>query len=191
MRVQPTRRLVLQSVGLAAAGILLPGCNDQGVIVLELSDASGFTFFDPETATILLDVADLMIPRTSTPGAADTDSVLYLDQLMQGWASRATRDQMLAWPTMLNAYARQQTGLEYRRLQSEQRLQLLVEIDRISFSEDADPDFEPAYRRLKALIFHIHYSSEAANPDYVHVPGQYRGNVSLSEYRQLTEDARF
>jgi hypothetical protein len=103
-----------------------------------------------------------MIPRTSTPGATDTGTVLYLDQLMRGWASQATQTRILEWPTLLDAYSQQQTGLEYRRLQPDQRLQLLVEMDRVSLREGADRDFAPGYRRLKALIFHIHYSSDAA-----------------------------
>lgn len=186
-----TRRILLSTGGLALAGLSLSGCENRDAIELDLSDVTGFSVFDRATATILLDVADLMIPRTDTPGAGDTGTVLYLDQLMDHWASAASRAEILGFPAQLDGHARESVGRAFRSLSRQARFRLLEDMDQASFAVGERPGFSAAYRTLKRLVFHIHYTSEAANPDYVAVPGQYLGDVSAAELRALVDDARF
>lgn len=186
-----TRRIFLSTSTLALAGIALTGCDNRDAVVLDLTDVTDFSTFDRPTATTLLDVADLMIPRTETPGAGDTATIQYLDQLMDRWASRASQAEILDFPAQLDRHAHQRAGRAYRSLTREARFELLTDMDNVSFADGTKPDFARAYRKLKRLIFHIHYTSEAANPDYLAVPGQYRGNVSEAEYQALVDDARF
>ena len=186
-----TRRLVLNAGFLAAAGIVLSGCGRGDQFQLEVSANRPFGFFSENQANVLSDVADIMIPQTETAGAAQTGTVLYLDELMQTWAADNTKFEFQNFVESLDAYALKRHQNTYLSLPAEVRLKLLREIDAASFSEA--PEIEPvkAFRRVKWLIFHIHYTSEAANPDFVLIPGQYRGSVSEAEYSALVAENRY
>ena len=189
--VEVTRRIVLNAGLLAAAGIALSGCERNEELPLEVSASGSFSYFSPAQAAVLSDVANIMIPRTESVGAADTGTILYLDQLMQTWASEATRLEISAFVESLDAHARATRQDKYLKLSDQVRRDLLQEIDTASFSETSDIPPVKSYKRVKWLIFHIHYTSEAANPDFILIPGQYRGDVSEAEYLALVEDNRY
>ena len=186
-----TRRLFLKTGALTIAGLSLIGCDTSGQIDLGLAPGQSFGFFARAEAAILLDIADLMIPKTETVGAADTDTALYLDQLMQNWASEESQRAILAAVQRFDELAMAQTNTAYLDLEKAERSALITEVDANSFDSEKDTEGAVAYRLLKRLVFHIHYSSEAANPDFVLVPGQYRGDLSEREYRALVDETRF
>jgi hypothetical protein len=182
---------VLNAGLLATAGIALSGCGRGDKLQLEVSDNGPFGFFSATEANMLSDVADIMIPQTETVGAAQTGTILYLDQLMQTWAAEATKLELQSFVESLNAHAQATHQSAYLNLPANVRHALLQEIDAASFSEAPQAAPVKAYKRVKWLIFHIHYTSEAANPDFVLIPGQYRGDVSETEYSALVEENRF
>ena len=189
-----SRRLFLNVGTLALAGLALPGCERRGAIEIALSSDPVFEYFEPDHANILRDVANIMIPRTDTAGALDTNTILYLDQLMMTWAGSATKSEILDFIARLDQHADDTHQSRYLDLPEALRIDLIREIDRDSFSAPPDSTpiaLAPSYRRIKALIFHIHYSSEAANPDFVLIPGQYKGDISEAEYLTLVEDNRY
>ena len=186
-----TRRLVLNAGLLTVFGIAVSGCGRQDELQLAVSDEEPFGVFSTTQAKILSDVADIMIPQTETVGAAQTKTVHFLDQLMQTWAGEATKTEFQSFIESLDAYAQANHQNSYLSLPADVRQAMLEEIDTASFSETPDASSVKAYRRVKWLIFHIHYTSEAANPDFVLVPGQYRGDISETEYYALVEENRW
>lgn len=145
------------------------------------SDAS---FFNAEQMTLVHDIADIMIPATSTPGASDSRSAQVLDELMVSWATEATRRQITSFLAQLNEKARSISGQEYLLMPKESRLAFLSEIDRNAF-EKTTSSFLVAYKRFKELIFHIHYTSKEANTNFILVPGGYKGNLSWDELQAI------
>lgn len=186
-----TRRIVLNAGLLTAAGFALASCGPHDAHTLERTTDPKFGYFTPDQSALLLDVADIMIPSTDTAGAADSETILYLDQLMQNWASQATKLQINRFVDKLNAKALDGHRSAYLDLPKDIRRAVLQEIDAESFGAPADNNDAATYRRVKWLIFHIHHSSEAANPDFVLIPGQYRGDISESDYLALVEDNRY
>lgn len=147
---------------------------------------SNATFFNAEEMTLLYDIADIMIPSTDTPGASDSHSAQVLDELMVTWASPNTQQQFKTFLSQFKAKARNTSGKEYVLMSREDRLALLIDIDESAFDASAS-DFLVIYKRLKALIFHIHYSSEIANPNFFLVPGGYRGSLTQDELNVIYE----
>ena len=190
-RAEISRRIFLNAGFLATAGIAVSGCGRTAEIEIDLAANQAFEYFEPDEGNILLDVADIMIPRTDTAGAKDTNSVLYLDQLMATWAGDSTKLEIRQFTQALNQYVVTVHGSQYLESPEALRVDILREIDRTSFSDSEDMDIAESYRRLKWLIFHIHYTSEAANSDFVLIPGQYRGNLSEAEYAALVEENRY
>ncbi|MEL7031012.1 MAG: gluconate 2-dehydrogenase subunit 3 family protein [Pseudomonadota bacterium] len=186
-----TRRLFLKSSALSLAGLSLAGCDPSGQIDLEIESEPSFEFFDRQHAAILQNVADLMIPSTETVGAADTGTALYLDQLMQKWASEESQRAVLSAVQHFDGLASDLDGTSYLELDDATRFALVGDVDAASFGASLDTEQASAYRLLKRLIFHIHYSSEAANPDFVLIPGQYRGDLSAREYEALVDENRY
>ncbi|MEL7541794.1 MAG: gluconate 2-dehydrogenase subunit 3 family protein [Pseudomonadota bacterium] len=186
-----TRRLFLKASALSLAGLSLVGCEPSGQIDLDLAGEPFFSFFTPADAAILLSVAEAMIPTTDTVGARETHAVLYLDQLMLTWASAASQTAIVLAVRRFDELALAQAGAPYLDLAEDARIALVSELDAASFGAERDTDPAAAYRLLKRLIFHIHYSSEAANPDFVLIPGQYRGDLSEQEYTALVEENRY
>ena len=189
--VKITRRLVLNAGLLATAGIALSGCGRGDELKLDITEEGRFGFFSETEARVFSDVANIMIPQTETVGAAQTGTVLYLDELMQTWAADATKLELRSFVESLDAHALETHQDKYLNLPTEVRQALLQEIDTASFSDASNLTPVKAYKRVKWLIFHIHYTSEAANPDFVLIPGQYRGDVSGAEYAALIEENRY
>lgn len=141
-------------------------------------------FFSAEQLTLVYDIADIMIPTTDTPGASDSHTAQVLDALMVSWASSNTQQQLTAFLSELRDRARSSNNKDFLLMPREERQAFLVEIDSHAFEKTTSP-FLVAYKRLKALIFHIHYSSKEANPDFFLVPGGYRGTLSLEELHAI------
>lgn len=189
--VRFTRRLVLNAGVLAAAGVALSGCGGGNEVHLEALDDAAFGFFSPTQAAVLSDVADIMIPKTETVGARDTRTIQYLDQLMQTWAADATKLEVTDFVEQLDSHAQATHQNSYLDLSADLRRDLLQDLDTDSFSDRSDANSVKSYRRVKWLIFHIHYTSEATNPDFILIPGQYLGDVSEAEYLALVEENRY
>lgn len=186
-----TRRLVLHAGLLAAAGFALSGCGRDDELHLEASDIASYGFLSHAQAAVLSDVADIMIPRTETAGASDTRTIQYLDQLMQTWAGETTKLEVDDFIERLENRAQATHQTAYLNLPDDVRRNLLQGIDKASFAESSGDASGTSYRRVKWLIFHIHYTSEAANPDFILIPGQYHGDVSETEYLALVEENRY
>ena len=138
-------------------------------------------FFSSNELTILTDVANLMIPKTDTPGASDAHVPEVLDPLMLTWAGANTKKQFRDSIKQLDHLANETYKSLYTDLNPQERFTMLNELDKLAFANKAT-SLSQNYRKLKEVIFHIYYTSEEANPDYVRFPGTYKGCLSKTEY---------
>lgn len=142
-------------------------------------------FFNAREMALLTDVAEIMIPATDTPGATAANVPGVIDGLMLDWAVPATRMQFRQALADIDAKAAPHGFMD--RPPAE-RAALLTGIDIAAFQGQGPAD--QAYRRLKQLIWYAYFTSEGADPDYVAVPGQYRGDLTRGEMKQLVMGAR-
>lgn len=136
-------------------------------------------FLDPAEMSLLHEMAEAMIPRTDTPGAADAAVPGFIDGLMIDWAGEGARAQLRRAITDYRILA------DAAGRSSAARLEAMVELDRRSFAAPAGDAGAEAYRWLKRLVFLAYRTSEAAFTRYVPNPGSYRGNLSRPEYDAL------
>ena len=136
-------------------------------------------FLSSPDFALLRDLAEAMIPRTDTPGAADAGVPEFIDGLMIDWAGEGARAQLARvlgdYRTLSLARGKNRTA----------KMQAVEELDRRSFAAPADDAGADAYRWLKRLVFLAYRTSEAAFTSYVPNPGKYRGNLSRTEYDAL------
>lgn len=147
---------------------------------------SDAVFFDAEQFTLVYDIADIMIPRSDTPGATDSHTAQVLDKLMISWAAPSTQQQFTLFLSEFLQRAKNAFKANYLSLSKERRQSFVEQIDETAFETD-ESDFSVAYKRFKTLVFHIHYSSEIANPNFFLVPGGYRGSLSKKELNAIYE----
>lgn len=141
-------------------------------------------FFTADELRLLADVAEMMIPATDTPGARAANVQGVIDGLMVDWAVPETQATI---HTALADIDRAAGAGGLSALSPADALSFLTLYDARAFADRALPASAP-YRLLKRLIFHAYFTSEGADPDYVAVPGTYRGDIDLTEYRQLVAE---
>lgn len=183
-----TRRFMLGGALVTVTALHLTGCSapDTGVTRI---DQRG-QFFTADELTLLNDVAEIMIPRTDTPGAADAEVAAVVDGLMLTWAIEPTRQQFRRALAAFDTKAKSDFGKGYVKLMPEDRLSLVTALDVAAFSE-TPPDNADDYKRLKELIFRVFYTSEEGSADHVPIPGGYYGNLTLEEYQDLMEERAY
>ncbi len=183
-----TRRFMLGGALVTVTALHLTGCSapDTGIVHF---DTDG-QFFTASELTRLNDVAEIMIPRTDTPGAADAEVAAVVDGLMLTWAIEPTRQQFRDMLAAFDAKAKSDFGKDYEKLLPEERLTLVEAIDTAAFSE-TPPESAEDYKRLKDLVFRVFYTSEEASADHVPIPGGYYGNLTLEEYEALMDERAY
>src|SRR3954451_14290354 len=86
--------MMLDRRQLLAYAITLVGASSTGVMTAYAATgpagAPEHYFSEPRRA-LLDSVADVMIPRTDTPGALDVGAPAYMDRMMARWSSQETR----------------------------------------------------------------------------------------------------
>lgn len=154
------RRKALQALGVAAGTPLLSSpfetLLEVGRAARGAGQADGLQALSAEQASLAMELAEIILPRTGTPGATDADVVGFIDTLMAGWMSAeesASVAQGLAW---VDQRAAQQHGRGFVACSAEQRLELVEQFDRevaelLAADEAApadeyleDPDGQPA-----------------------------------------------
>lgn len=180
-----SRRLFIGATTLVVAAPLLSAGINKKLALLEVEKDG--QFFTAKELTLLSDVAEIMIPRTTTPGAYDAHVAIVLDALMISWAGKKTKKQFQTVLQQINTLAQNTLATDYIALPKANRVALIEELDKSSFSKKKTT-LSVNYRRLKEMIFHLYYTSEEANPDFVLIPGQYQGNLTKAQYAMLTNE---
>lgn len=121
-------------------------------------------YFSAEDMTLLIDVAEIMIPKTQTPGATDAHVIPVLDGLMLTWAGSETKKQYKYVIEQIESLAKNSFDASYRTLDKATRTTLISELDKTAFANKTT-DLSKSYRKLKEIIFHVYYTSEEANPN--------------------------
>lgn len=137
-------------------------------------------FFTARELTILTDVAEIMIPRTELPGALDANVIGVLDALMLSWAGKETKQRYTFIVKQIDLIAQSSFKVKYQCASKSDRESLLIELDKQAFTE-RETELSKSYRKLKEMIFHIFYTSEEANPNFMLVPGTYKGEITKNK----------
>jgi len=170
-----TRREVLQGMIIAIGGSsLLSACK--GVARVVASSSQGMRFYSEQEVALVSRLAELIIPRTDTPGALDVNVPGFLDGLMAEWANGATgrehRAELAGLGRML--------GNEFLSVPLNAAEQQLAQFDAAAF--DGLPTRYSGYRSLKGLITQAYFASEDGallEQRWVAVPGRWDPCVEI------------
>jgi gluconate 2-dehydrogenase gamma chain len=132
-------------------------------------------FFGAAQYSLLETVADIIIPRTDTPGAIDAGVPAAFDALMKNWAAPERQEQFRTLLEEIDQAARDK-GSRLLALGRARRAEVLVAFDK---SKTGDK----VYRKFKELVLTLYYLSEVGATQelrYEHVPGRWEASVKMT-----------
>lgn len=134
-------------------------------------------------------MAEAILPRTETPGAADVGASEFIDLILTEWSEEADRKRFLAGIADVDARSNSVFGKDFVDCQTVQQSQILVDLGekmardvaRVNDQRVSEGDFPVDtnfYAMMRRLILTAYYTSEAGATEELHfeiVPGRYEG----------------
>lgn len=145
--------------------------------------ATGPRFFSPPQNDVIASVADIVIPRTDTPGAIDIGAPLFIDQMFKDVYTKAEQQRYLG---ALKAFD-QAGGKPFAQLDETQRKALVNKLhgEALATKHGSTPppaaDFVLMTKKLTMLAFFMSQPGCTQILQYDPVPGALRSDIPLSQ----------
>lgn len=142
-------------------------------------------FFNADQAAVMAEVAEIIIPKTETPGAKDTGVPAFMDLMLKDCYSAEDQKRFLEGVTALDAEAEKNYSNGFLDCSPEQQKELVhrVHSEAIAAVRSGNPPKErPFILMAKELTMLGFFTSEAGATqvlNYVPVPGSYQGCVPM------------
>jgi gluconate 2-dehydrogenase gamma chain len=197
MSLQPTlnRRDLLKRVAYLMGGAistpamlgLLQGCSSK-------KQSSEWTpsFLSTAQGAIVAEIAEIMIPRTDTPGAKDVGVPAFIDTILKDAYPKKDQDRYLTGLQQFEQRSREAHGKPFVELEPQQQLALVREFHDVAVQDAEDRELDDDHARenrpfilmTKELTMLGFFTSEVGATQvlqYSAVPGPYRGCVPLAQ----------
>ena len=144
-------------------------------------------FFAEDQASIVTDVAEIIIPRTDTPGAKDMGVPSFIDQMLKEVYSKEDQEFFLTGMKEFNDGSESEFGDVFSGLDEEDQTAYVKKVH--DAAVEAENNTKPAPKRpfilmMKELTMLGYFTSEPGATQvlqYDAVPGAYHGCIPLSE----------
>lgn len=171
-----TRREVLQGMIISIGGAsMLSACG--GIASIAATDQAQSTrFYNDEELALVSRLADLIIPRTDTPGALDVNVPGFLDSLMADWANAETQASHHQYISQIKS----SLSGNFIDLPESTAIAELEKYDGAAYSGQG---LHRGYRSLKGLITQAYFASEDGalkERKWVATPGRWDPCVEIS-----------
>jgi gluconate 2-dehydrogenase gamma chain len=163
----------------AIAGIL-KGCTAKPTIDWKP------VFVAEDQGILITQVAEIIIPKTDTPGAKDTGVPGFIDLMLKDVYPKEDQDRFLEGLTTFDEEAKKAYGDPFIELTAEQQAEHVKKVhdEAITVQKGEQPPPRPFILMMKELTMLGFFTSEAGATQvlqYVAVPGAYKGCIPLSE----------
>jgi gluconate 2-dehydrogenase gamma chain len=143
-------------------------------------------FLNENQASIVSQVAEIIIPRTDTPGAKDAGVPAFIDQMLKECYSAEDQKRFTEGLQAFNEEAKKAYGEDFWDLDDEDQTAFVTKVHEaaIQESKDANPENRPFILMMKELTMLGFFTSQPGATQvlqYVAVPGAYHGCISVSE----------
>jgi len=144
-------------------------------------------FLKEEQASVVSTVAEIIIPRTDTPGAKDAGVPAFIDQMLKEVYSEEDQKFFIDGLNAFNEEAKKEYGEVFADLDEEDQTAFVKKIHDAAIEAEKNtqsPPKRPFVLMMKELTMLGFFTSEPGATQvlqYVPVPGAYKGCVPLSE----------
>ena len=171
------RRDLLRLLGSSAILPFLPKSSEAltrfGQAIHQAAANGQLETLKPAQGQLVSAVADVVLPRTDTPGATDIGVTAFVDRIVGQWYNQEERSQFLAGLADLDRRA----GGDFLTLTPDRKLALLQSLDG---AEGPPTSAEAAFNRLKSLTIYGYFTSEKVMKEVTRdplIPGRFQGCV--------------
>jgi glucoside 3-dehydrogenase (cytochrome c) hitch-hiker subunit len=178
------RRHLLQLLGAAATLPFVPRDAEAALAFGGRAHASAagrpLQVLTPDQDAVVTLVAEMIIPRTDTPGATDVEVTRFIDLLLAEWYPDEEREQYLAGLADLDRRARESRGSGFVDLDEAARAGLLASLDQ---ADGPAGGAERFFTRTKSLTIYGYFTSQRVMEDVLRtpvIPGRFDGCVPLT-----------
>lgn len=174
-RRESVKRMALGMTGILSAstlGYVLNGCATQ-------EQAAPVGIFSGEQMTLIREMADLIIPKTDTPGALEAGVPEFVAMMVEECYPAEAQQEFKTGLDALAQRSKTEMGGDFADLAPEKKVELLTKVDQEAFDarEENKPHF---FRTMKDLTVLGYFTSEPGTTqalNYVPVPGKYEGCI--------------
>ncbi len=173
------RRDALRALGAAAAFTLMPRTAQAAWERVSLAPSAPFRALTDERADLIAEIADIIIPRTDTPGANDVGVTAFIDVIVAEYYSDDERAVFLSGVDSIGVKVKAAGATSLATMQPAARAALLDALDQ---PKDRQAPDVRAWSRLKGLVVHGYFTSERVQKDVlktVIMPGRFDGNAPM------------
>ena len=150
----------------------------------------GFTpaFLNADQAALVSEVAEIIIPKTDTPGAKEAGVPAFIDTLVKDCYKKEDQDSFLSGLADFDKGAKDSYGDAFVDLDPEKQVEYVTKVHNDALAawkaSDAKDKVRPFILTVKELTVVGFFTSEPGATQvlqYVAVPGAYKGCLPLSE----------
>ena len=147
-------------------------------------------FFTAAQAALVSEVAEIMIPRTDTPGAKDVGVPAFIDTMLKETYSKTDQDRYVQGLQQFEQKANDVHGRPFIELKAEQQQELVREVHDAALKAARENELvdrrenRPFMLMTKELTMLGFFTSEVGATQilqYTAVPGPFRGCIPLSQ----------
>jgi hypothetical protein len=187
------RRDAIAQIAFLAGGSLAARFAQAALRGAPLHSRPAQSAFTDEQRTMIEHLAELIIPRTDTPGAIDAGIPVFIDQIVSGWYTPLERSIFMNGLKTLDAFCSAVYGKRFNACNTQQRTNALNAADESSrayqhtsalkMREEPD-EHSPFFYKLKLLTVLGYYTSPVGATQelsYNPVPGRYEGDIDFDK----------
>ena len=143
-------------------------------------------FFSEDQGRIVMEVAEIIIPKTDTPGAKDVGVPGFIDTMLKDCYKKEDQDRFLTGLTAFDEEAKTAYGDSFIYCKPEQQMELVKKTHDAAIAEakenrEAKRPFILMTKELTLLGFFTSEPGATQVLQYEAVPGSYKGCLPLSE----------
>ena len=130
-------------------------------------------FFSDNEFELIKQLTDSMLPKTSTPGALETQVPYFIDLVVKNCMNEKDQQMIKSGLIKLN----EQTEGKFSSFSKEEKLNEIKKIEESAFKDDAEKTW---FRIFKKLSLIGHFTSQEGMTralNYVKVPGEYKACI--------------
>ncbi|NUQ24902.1 MAG: gluconate 2-dehydrogenase subunit 3 family protein [Saprospiraceae bacterium] len=169
---------VLTGASVVGADFFLTGCAPEG---------KDFDLFSAADVALLDDIAETIIPRTTTPGARDARTGAFIADFVMHCYDEPEQKIVIAGLVAITSAAKAQHGRVFVKLDPAKQLEVLSAIatEAKAYNEQQSGDFEQHYfTLLQQLTLMGFFTSEQGYTQvlrYEMIPGPYKGCIDYKK----------
>lgn len=150
-------------------------------------ESAALESFTPEAKSLVAEIAETMIPETSTPGAKAAKVEEFIATMIQDCYPEKEQKIFFSGLDMVNKESQKAYERAFVELQPNERIEILKKVEKEAFDQrekdkdkkEKDPIFYMHFKELALLGYFTSEPGATKALAYVQVPGKYDGCVPL------------